>query len=85
MIHARSDYMHIQDDTGKVGQDEPVFLLRAKDALAPKTLRYWADELERAGGDAVAVKTARKQAQLMEEWQSKNFYKLPDTPAETVR
>lgn len=31
MIHARSDYDHIQDPSGKIGKDEPVFLIRGKD------------------------------------------------------
>src|SRR5258708_4200756 len=31
MIHAREDYMPIQDPRNKIGEDEPVFLLRAQD------------------------------------------------------
>lgn len=34
MIHARDDYNRIQDPAGKIPADEPVFLLRAQDALA---------------------------------------------------
>jgi len=44
----------IQDETGKVGRDEPVFLLRAKDATAPRTLWFWVNELEYVGGDPIA-------------------------------
>lgn len=43
MLHARKDYMHIQDETGKVGENEPVFLLRAKDQLAPDTVSQLPD------------------------------------------
>ena len=84
MIHARKDYMHIQDQTGKVAQDEPVFLLRAKDSLAPNTVRYWAALLLDHNGDVVAYKAAMEQAELMEEWQENNMSKLPDTPPAAV-
>jgi hypothetical protein len=76
--------MHIQDSSGKIGKDEPVFLLRAKDAIAPRTLRFWADDLERIGGDPVAIDTVREHAKLMEHWQRNNDCKLPDTPPEEV-
>jgi len=79
MLHARKDYAHIQDETGKIGKDEPVFLLRAKDELAPDTIRHWASLLLYAGGDRVAYKEAMRQADLMEDWQEKNENKLPDT------
>lgn len=84
MIHARSDYQHIQDNTGKIANDEPVFLLRAKDALAPDTMRAWVEMLEEYGGDETAIKAIRKHIALMEEWQDKNGCKYPDTPPETV-
>lgn len=33
MRHAREDYNRIQDPAGKIHEDEPVFLMRAQDAL----------------------------------------------------
>jgi len=84
MIHARKDYMHIQDKTGHIEKDEPVFLLRAKDMLAPDTVMHWANMLFQQNGDMVAYRAAMKQADLMSEWQSKNTSKLPDTPPEAV-
>lgn len=85
MLHARKDYMHIQDYTGKVGEQEPVFLLRAKDQLAPDTVRHWAALLLNNNGDMVAYNVAMKQAELMEEWQEANEAKSPDTPTAEVR
>ncbi len=38
MIHASEKYSRIQDPENKIGQDEPVFLLRAQDILAPKVV-----------------------------------------------
>lgn len=41
MIHSRPDYNRIQDTTGKIPDDEPVFLLRAQDCTAGDVVRYW--------------------------------------------
>lgn len=84
MIHARKDYDHIQDTTGKIATDEPVFLLRAKDETAPDALLAWAHALELSGGDKVAIEATRKHAELMIKWQEKNGCKQPDTPEEEV-
>ena len=46
MIHAREDYNRIQDPTGKIPADEPVFLLRAQDRYFIKTVQYYASLLE---------------------------------------
>ena len=40
MIHAREDYQRIQDPEGKIGEDEPVFMVRAKDKLTPSVMRH---------------------------------------------
>lgn len=80
MIHARKDYNHIQDPSGKIAKDEPVFILRAKDLLAPTTLLFWAEELSRKGGDKVMAKMVAEHATKMLAWQELNGYKLPDLP-----
>lgn len=78
MRHAREDYNHIQDPSGKIAEDEPVFLLRGKDKLAPATLEFWAAALEAAGGDYRLCVLAREQAARMRDWQEFNESKLPD-------
>lgn len=78
MIHARADYNRIQDPSGKIGEDEPVFLLRAKDSLAPGILMMWATELINRGGDKKMAKMVTDHAVKMVEWQEKNGCKLPD-------
>ena len=78
MIHARADYDRIQDPAGKIGEDEPVFLLRAKDSLAPGILMKWATELINRGGDKEMAKMVADHAVKMVEWQEKNGCKLPD-------
>jgi hypothetical protein len=78
MIHAREDYNRIQDPAGKIADDEPVFLVRAKDVLGPDTLRAWAQMLENNNGDPNMVAMVRDHANLMIEWQYINGCKLPD-------
>ena len=80
MIHARKDYNHIQDPSGKIAKDEPVFILRAKDELAPLMLVQWASELVKRGGDKEMAKMVTDHAVKMCNWQSKNGCKLPDLP-----
>ncbi len=78
MIHAREDYNRIQDPINKIAKDEPVFLLRAKDQLAPGILMKWATELINRSGDKKMAKMVTDHAVLMVEWQEKNGCKLPD-------
>ena len=82
MKHSRKDYAHIQDPTGKIGEDEPVFLLRAKDIFAAETIRYWADLLWGAGGDRTTYHAAHAAANTIEEWGKKYGTKSPDIPPE---
>ena len=78
MIHAREDYNRIQDPAGKISEDEPVFLLRAQDKSAPATLRFWAEENNRNGGDIALSELAESHADLMENWQRKHSSKPAD-------
>jgi hypothetical protein len=92
MIHARKDYQRIQDPSltdpsllgegsTPIGEDEPVFLLRAKDKFFVQMLiHYWQmlykadnlpDEMRRAIGNHIA---------LAEEWQYEHGTKTPDMP-----
>jgi hypothetical protein len=82
MRHARKDYDRIQDPAGLIPQDEPVFLLRGQDVLAPDTLRYWADRLRIAdiGEMNEMSKLAEDQAIKMELWQQNHKKKFPDLP-----
>ena len=78
MRHARPDYNMIQDPTGKIPQDEPVFVLRGQDLTAPDTLRYWAAHAHRNGAADDIVLLALNQAREMEKWQRLIARKTPD-------
>lgn len=84
MIHGRADYNRIQDPEGKIGADEPVFLLRASDRFAPAVVRMWA-ELVNASGDFDLADHANEHADTMYEWQLDNISKNPDCPAEFLK
>ena len=59
-----------------IASDEPVFLLQAKDMISPSVVRAWAELNFIAGGDPEHSRMALKHAQLTEEWQLNNGYRL---------
>lgn len=81
MKHARSDYDRIQDPAGLIPQDEPVFLLRARDRLAPRTIRYWVAQGFKIGVDLAMLEAADEQSKAMERWQAQRGSKTPDMPS----
>lgn len=80
MRHARPDYAGIIDTTGKIPEDEPVFLLRATDRLAPTLVHIWAMNAKMIGADPEIVAAALKQSEEMAAWQELHGKKTPDMP-----
>lgn len=79
MIHGRDDYdERIQDNKNIIPKDEPVFLLRGQDVLAPSILLDWSARLRALGGDPDVVDSVREQAHRMIRWQNENGVKIPD-------
>lgn len=62
----------------KAHDDEPIFVLRANDAIAPSTVRSWADIAEGLGTPAPKIREARDLADRMVAWQIANGSKIPD-------
>lgn len=94
MIHARLDYEAIQPWPQKrphtelnIPEDEPVFLLRAKDVTAPTTVRCWAKFAEVEGADPELVGKVRAWADRMEDYAREHYNggKRPDTPFGALR
>jgi hypothetical protein len=48
--------------------EEPVFFLRASDALAPECIRFWADSARSVGADPKVCERTLAQADDMERW-----------------
>lgn len=88
MRHARSDYDRIQDPAARdpsllgpggtpIGEDEPVFLIRAQDVSSGDAVRAWARLNDANGGDPEVSRIAREHAARMDAWPTK---KVPDVP-----
>lgn len=97
MRHLRKDYDHVQPwpwpsqrrprIEHDFRDDEPVFLLRAKDPVAAQAIRSWAWLAERVGTDPATCERVREWADEMDayrlqHWPDKRF---PDTPSEMLR
>lgn len=59
----------------KAADNEPLFVLRAQDSLAPTIIRAWAARARRAGCSEDKVQEAYVIAEEMEHWPNR---KLPD-------
>jgi hypothetical protein len=77
MKHLHEKYNRIQDPEKKIGEDEPVFLLRVQDIFMPKMLREYAHRLAEFGNKKMSDEIW-KFADTVQEWQNKNGYKMPD-------
>ena len=62
----------------RAAADEPVFVLRAKDRLAPGVIRYWTQRAANMGVSPAKIEEALDLAAAMEEWQEAHGCKLPD-------
>ncbi|GAH09623.1 unnamed protein product [marine sediment metagenome] len=80
MKHERKDYNRFQDPQGLIPEDEPVFLLRGQDVLAPDLLMLWAQRLRNRGGSSYMAVVVEKHAEKMVAWQENIKQKLPDLP-----
>lgn len=79
MKFSRKDYNErIIDLAGKIPADEPVFLLRGKDPLAPRIVLTYAMELRLIGGDPSMASNLERHAQDMIRYQKEHGTKIPD-------
>ncbi len=55
-----------------LGDNEPIFILRAQDMIAPAVVREWAYQARRYGVNEEKIDGARRIADKMEDWQWEN-------------
>jgi len=67
-------YGQVTVERGTIPPQEPLFILRGQDKLAPIAVRYYAKLREKAG-DSKGAKECLKAAQAMSNWPKK---KMPD-------
>ena len=65
---------------GRASNDEPLFILRAADKLAPEIVTQWATAAATVGSPPEKVREALGLAQRMRDWQRRNpsKVKVPD-------
>ena len=78
MKHARTDYDRIQDPSGLIPADEPVFLIRGQDVSGGDAVRAWAALAYAQGASDDICTIAREHAAKMDAWPKK---KVADFPA----
>jgi len=62
----------------KAASDEPVFVLRAKDLVAPMAVRHWA-KMSDGKHEPEKIKSALLLADQMEEWRKRNVVEFAQT------
>jgi len=62
----------------KVADDEPIFILRASDALAPQVILEWIRLAKRNCVSHAKIVRAKQHADALWSWQLKHGAKLPD-------
>lgn len=76
-MRKRDELASPQSCLNKAADDEMVFVLRAKDPLAPHTVRVWAAAYEEAGGRPEKVAEAHECANAMELWRKEHSHEPP--------
>lgn len=76
MLTGRDD---LSPDT--IPADEPVFVIRGRDKLAPSILRFYATEAARAGASVELQDSVLRHAEAIELYQQEHGSKLPDMPS----
>jgi hypothetical protein len=72
-------YGRVTLEHGTVGDDEPVVVFRAQDALLPKVLDIYAFLCEIAGSPKHHLEAIRKASMLVKGWQAQNRTKTPSS------
>ena len=69
-----------KDTWNKIPDDEPVFIIRGKDALAPSTMRAWISMAEKNGVDEDKIRRVTEHLNDVLHFQAKNpdKVKIPD-------
>ena len=83
MITGRPEYSSLRDPMGVFGDDEPIFIIRGRDTVAPEAVRAWAEIAKAYGASVQIVELARHHADDMEAYQQRRGSKMPDLPRKT--
>lgn len=73
-----SETKHDNPVLDRAGEDEPIFVLRARDALAGAAIGEWIRAARRCGVSEAKIEDARLHLALMDRWAAANGTKVPD-------
>lgn len=71
-------YKQTDECLKKVRWDEPIFVLRAQDKLAPILVEHWAELAQLLGAPREKTDEAIRLVARMRDWADKNGAKVPD-------
>ena len=72
-------YGRVTLEHGSIGEDEPVIVFRAKDALLPKLFAYYHLFCLKAGSPKRHLDLILESRERVMDWQGKNDTKIPDS------
>lgn len=72
-----SKYGRVTTEFGDIGDDEPVFLIRGRDLIAPRIIDEYARQASFHSSPDRHVTTAREEARRVEQWQADNSHVAP--------
>lgn len=72
-------YGRVTTERGTIGDDEPVVVFRAQDALLPRLLDIYRFLCEIAGSPSRHLKLIKETAQTVKGWQAQNKTKVPSS------
>lgn len=62
----------------RVQEDEPLFVLRAKDAVAVEVVEAWVEAARKLGAPSSKIREAENLIARMRDWQKEHGTKTPD-------
>lgn len=74
---AEGKYGRVTTSKGSIGEDEPVFLLRARDSLAAEAIDYYRIRCAQEGSSQEHRDDLSEVLQVFEAWQGKNGTRVP--------
>jgi hypothetical protein len=82
MKHANPKYEHIQDPSGTIPQDEPVFLLRGTDPATPAAIETWAVINQHLGAPTARICESLRHSERIRKYQEiyPELVHVPGTP-----
>jgi len=81
-MRAKQEIEHLlrKIETGKLPEDEPLFVLRAKDVLASGLIHIWIIAAKAMGVPSEKLDKAQKLADEIDSWPIKEIPGCPETP-----